>query len=641
MGRNVDEIIGSPFTRFLDESQVAPVEDAYSRRMSGEDVPSRYETLLNHANGSTVQIEVNAGPTTFLGKLANLVIVRDITDRKNHELALKLAKDAAEAASLSKSQFLANMSHEIRTPMNGVLGMAELMLGTELSEEQRGFAETIFDSGTSLLSILNDILDFSKMEAGWMALEAIEFDLRGIVEEVRRLFAESARRKNIELVCHVAGDVPATVEGDPIRLRQILNNLVGNAIKFTAAGEIVVTVNLEEMRDRSVAVQFEVMDTGIGIPAEAQANIFNAFSQADGSMSRKYGGTGLGLAICRQLCEMMGGFIEVESAPGEGSVFRFELKFKKVEGAAAGMSAPFPDNPVPFSQREVYFEGTVLLAEDNLVNQKMTGTMLQRFGLGVDLVSNGLQALEAFSAKTYEAVLLDCQMPEMDGYDTARRIREREAAFPENRRPHMPIIALTAHAMKGDRELCLAAGMDDYLTKPFNREQLAETLGRWLSPAKANGPEGAGRHDGSRGDDSGEIVPDAGGNGMHAINKHAWDEIRSLSEGGSEELLHELVGLYLKESPQTLGTLREAMGRGDTVQAASMAHNLKSSSALIGATALAGMLKKLEQSYTKGLNGVEDAPKLMKSIEREFEAAMSELTFEFNRPPSKPPAGLQ
>jgi PAS domain S-box-containing protein len=623
VGHDVKDIIGSPFVNFLDSSMALLIGSRYSRRIRGGSVPARYESQLKLSNGSTIHIELNAGLTTFHEKPAVLVIVRDITERKNHELQLRQAKEAAEAASLAKSQFLANMSHEIRTPMNGVLGMTELLLDTDLTEEQRSFAETALQSGRSLMNILDDVLDFSKMEAGRLELETIEFDLWNTVEEMTRLFAERAHRKGIELVCHITREVPRIVEGDPTRLGQILSNLIGNAIKFTQKGEVVVKVSLSRSVGRSTVVQFEIKDTGIGISQEAQLNIFKAFSQADGSMSRKYGGSGLGLTICRQLCEMMGGSIEVESAEGEGSLFRFRVKLDKADSPTLKTSAhrdslrgirvlivddsetnlmvlneqinswgmlgrQASDGPgaldmlkqasfrgIPFDlvimdymmpemtglelakriredstlekvklimlssvgghniieeareigtqacltkpvsrsklleillsicspqphesmltsdnleaplEKKARFEGNVLLAEDNLINQKVAKTMLMSLGLNVDVAANGLEAFGALKLKPYDLILMDCQMPEMDGYETSRKIREYEASlFLENRRPHVPIIALTAHAMKGDRELCIAAGMDDYLSKPFSAKTLTESIERWLPGEK-------------------------------------------------------------------------------------------------------------------------------------------------------------
>ncbi len=754
---------------------ISAVNDAYREFDTDRGMLERSLDLSSHellqANSEMRAIFQISQDRTSQLETANRLLEQEIA--RTNDMAIK-----AQAANEAKSQFLANMSHEIRTPMNGVLGMTELLLGTELTTEQRGFADIVLQSGNSLLSTLNDVLDFSKMEAGRLDLESIEFDLWDTVEEITRLFAEHAHRKCLELVCHIQKDVPVIVESDPMRLKQILSNLVGNAIKFTEKGEVVVKVSLSEIRDQHMVIEFEIKDTGIGIPPEALLNIFNAFSQADGSMSRKFGGTGLGLSICRQLCEMLDGSIEVESTVGEGSVFRFRVELRKGNSPALGMSVqredlrglrvlivddnetnriilneqvtswgmvgslasegfraldmlkeacvrgvPFDlvildfmmpemtglelakkikadsalakvklimltsvgehnmikearnigtqacltkpasqsklydtlltvcaqssveptvlsENPVPPCNINVRFEGRVLLAEDNLINQKVAKMMLQGFGLSVDVVSNGLQALEALSKNTYALVLMDCQMPEMDGYDATRKIREYDASsLPGNGKTHIPIIALTAHAMKGDRESCIAAGMDDYLPKPFNREQLAEVLGRWLSPAKDVSQSTAGKLEGSDVpvNGAGKAGTDNRKNEMHSIDKKAWDEIRSLGEAGSDELLHEFIEVYLKESLDITETLREAMGQGDRAQARAMAHKLKSSSAIVGAASLSGMLKELEEFCENGPsahsgNGNNYAQGLMDAIEREYEAVRREMASELARP---------
>jgi PAS domain S-box-containing protein len=454
-------------------------------------------------------------------------VAKDITERERTRLELLQAKESADAASRAKSKFLANMSHEIRTPMNGVLGMNELLLGTPLDATQRRFAESAQRSGQALLRIINDILDFSKIEAGRLELENVEFDLRGIVGDVLEMFGATARGKGLALQSQLAPALPRTFRGDPLRLRQILTNLVGNAVKFTDQGAITIEVELADAPPvpgesgaaaslrTAVAgtgespprdlLRFRVRDTGIGMDAAAQARLFTAFSQADGSTTRRFGGTGLGLAICRQLAELMGGRIGVDSRVGEGSCFWFTVLLERVAAAgavadAAPAAAHGDTQPAAQAQRAAGaaargasaahaaaspacadgpIAARVLLAEDNPVNQEVAVAMLEQLGCSVVRAANGRAAVTHALAERFDLVLMDCQMPEMDGFDATRMLRASGGLGAQ-----VPIVALTANALAGDRDRCLDAGMDDYLSKPFSFEQLGAALRRWV-PAHA------------------------------------------------------------------------------------------------------------------------------------------------------------
>ena len=443
-------------------------DDEVLWRKDGTSFPAEYWSRLLHRNNRVI---------------GSVVTFVDVTVRKQAEEALRNAKEAAEAGSRAKSEFLANMSHEIRTPLNGVIGMTELALGTDLTGEQREYLETVKLSGDALLSVINDVLDFSKIEAGKTELEASDFNLRDNLAAILRTFALRAFEKRLELLCAVDPQVPDQMRGDPFRLRQILINLLSNAIKFTQAGKVSLRVQPSRTDGSECLLHFSVVDTGVGIAPNVLKMIFDPFTQADSSTTRIHGGTGLGLAISARLVKMMDGEIWVESEPGSGSVFHFTALF----GAAdSGLALAFPldqeAGPItllPQVAREPAEPLRILLAEDNAVNRKVATRLLEKRGHQVVVTTNGKEALAALQKDTYDLVLMDVQMPEMDGFEATRKIRASE----EGTGFHQPIIALTAHAVIGYRERCLEAGMDGYLTKPLRPHELDQLLEAYLYPA--------------------------------------------------------------------------------------------------------------------------------------------------------------
>ncbi|MGO9608068.1 MAG: ATP-binding protein [Verrucomicrobiia bacterium] len=539
----------------------------------------------------------------------------DMTKRKR-EMELARARDAALESARLKSQFLANMSHEIRTPMNSIIGMTDILLHTELTSEQREFVEVVRMSGESLLTIINDILDFSKIEAGKLKFEMLDFELRTAVEEVTVMLSEQTRAKNLHLCTTIDTGVPEMVRGDPGRLRQVLTNLVGNAIKFTPQGDINVRVTKESEDDAHAVLRFAVTDTGIGVPEEARVCLFQPFSQVDASTTRKYGGTGLGLAICKQLVNLMGGSIGCDSA-GKGSTFWFTVQFETTEnvpGLTEARAEADPKSPLPVrlwptenARRRI----RVLIAEDNAFNQKVVLRQVREMGFGADAVANGIEVLQALCTIPYDLVLMDCQMPEMDGYACAAEIRRQE----DNAR-HIPIIAMTAHVMKEDRDKCLAAGMDDFLSKPVRVAHLEAVLAHWLAASSPNAagetPPSSDRTDEPLARKDAERNRSAESSSSSSVD---WEIFEELS-GNNPHRLHELSGRYLQQTTGQLAKLRDAIATGSAPDIKRIAHGIAGSSAMCGMNPMVALMRQLEQMGQTGL--LADAPRVFTQASDEF-----------------------
>jgi len=737
--------------RALNVAESTPEEEESRRRRLVAGEKFSYDARAMTRSSTSIDIQVAVAPLLDDANrcIGSIAVARDVTQHKRSEEALRLAREAAEAASQAKSSFLARMSHEIRTPMNGVLGMTELLLETGLTSTQRKYAETVQRSGQNLLGIINDLLDFSKIEAGKLELENVEMDLRRTIEDVVDLLAERAHSKGLELACSIPANLVTHVRGDPLRLGQVLTNLVGNAIKFTEQGSVVIRVSSVEETAKHVSMRFEVSDTGAGISLEAQTRIFDEFSQADGSTTRKHGGSGLGLAISKQLVGMMGGSIHVESALGAGSTFSFTSRFEKQEtqaqedsrsapmgmltgvralivestainrgilhsqmsnwgmtnrvaatpeqavdllSQAAARGAPYdiaiidlglpgmdalelartiriraeiakvrlvmltrrqvdirnareagidaclakpvrqtvlyeclvnvmagqsqepaatPVAREPASAAPAKIRGNILLVEDNLINQQVALGILQIQGYNVTVVNNGREALDAHSQGDFDLILMDCHMPEMDGFEATREIRGRERTFTGKR---VPIVALTANAMAQDREECLNAGMDDHLSKPFSMQTLQDMLDRWM-PAAASAPARAA-----------QPAPRPHAKAGEVLDRQVLEQLSKVRTNGKPELLARVINLYLAESPKLVQKLKQAAGASDARAIARSAHSLKSSSANVGAKVLSGYCADVEASARRA--DTEEARKIVAKIEAEHGSVQSALSAE-------------
>jgi signal transduction histidine kinase len=468
-------------------------------QLSRGETLSNFETKMLRKDGTQVEVSLTISPIRGSdGAITGAAtIAHDISSRKRAELELQKAKGDAEAANRAKSEFLANMSHEIRTPMNGVLGMTELALSTDLTTEQREYLDMVKISADTLLTVINDILDFSKIEAGKLDLDVTAFCLRESLDRILSPLRLRARQKGLELLCDVRPEVPQEIVADRIRLTQVLGNLLGNALKFTNQGEVELKVAMESRQADSATLHFAVRDTGVGIPVAKQKSIFEAFAQADGSTSRRYGGTGLGLTISSRLVEMMGGRIWVESQPGWGSCFHFTVRVGLADEVREANAAGFSRRetlPLIAVDDDLPLEGAattllagcpreaseprlrVLLAEDNAMNQRVVARLIEKQGHRAMVVSTGRAALAALDRQEFDLVLMDIQMPDMDGLEATAAIRARE----KRNGKHVAIIALTAHAMTGDRQRCLAAGMDGYVSKPLSTRTLFREISRVL-----------------------------------------------------------------------------------------------------------------------------------------------------------------
>ena len=570
-GRLLADVIVPPDLRSAHASGL----ERYLKTRKSDLLGKRIEVPSLRRDGTTIPVEiaiasVDTGEHPFF-----VATLRDIAERKSTERELREAKESAEAANQSKSQFLAIMSHEIRTPMNGILGMARLMLDTRLDERQRDSIVTMVESAEALLTVLNDILDFTKLEAGKLDLVSRDFDLGSLVESVASLQGSRARAKGLELTSNIAADLPRYLRADPDRLRQVLSNLVGNAITFTEKGAVSIDVHLLVEIGDILWLHVAVSDTGIGIAPEVQRKLFSDFTQADASIARRFGGTGLGLSISKRLIDQMGGRIGLESQVNRGSVFWFEVPLKRGDApietkAAAAAAEAAKVGPI-----------RVLLAEDNLINQKVVTGILKNHGHQVDVVENGALAVEAVKAEAYDLVLMDVHMPVMDGILATRMIRSFTAD-----RANVPIVAVSAGAMEAEIQACLAAGMTDFVVKPVHPKTLFETIARVL---------------GGRVSDLGSApapIPVK----AEMAEEATLDEVilDALAEQLGNDALIELATDFDRNAERLIANMNNARSSGDSPAWRLAAHSLKGAAASLGLRRVVTAAREIEMAAADG-----------------------------------------